>query len=35
MFYVVTLERQVDVEPRLFGPHLEDSIKQKVTTEVG
>jgi DNA-directed RNA polymerase subunit E'/Rpb7 len=34
MFYLVHLKRQVDVEPKMFGPHLEDSIKQKVITEV-
>eukprot|EP00892_Ulva_mutabilis_P003175 jgi/Ulvmu1/12859/UM098_0044.1 len=34
MFYLVDLTRQVDVEPKMFGPRLEDSIKQKVATEV-
>ena len=34
MFYIVPLERQVDVEPRMFGPGLENSIKQKVIREV-
>jgi len=34
MFYLVDLTRQVDVEPKMFGPRLEDSIKHKVATEV-
>jgi DNA-directed RNA polymerase subunit E'/Rpb7 len=34
MFYVITLDRQVDVEPRMFGPQLETSVKEKVRREV-
>jgi DNA-directed RNA polymerase subunit E'/Rpb7 len=34
MFYQVPLERQVDVEPRMFGPNLENNIKEKVRQQV-
>lgn len=30
----MTLERQVDVEPRMFGPQLEAQVKEKVRREV-
>ena len=34
MFYQVWLERQVDVEPRMFGPNLQTNIIEKVKREV-
>jgi DNA-directed RNA polymerase subunit E'/Rpb7 len=34
MFYVVTLHRQVDLEPRLFGANLHKAIEDKVISEV-
>eukprot|EP01025_Chloroclados_australasicus_P012023 TRINITY_DN15477_c0_g1_i1.p1 TRINITY_DN15477_c0_g1~~TRINITY_DN15477_c0_g1_i1.p1 ORF type:complete len:192 (-),score=10.36 TRINITY_DN15477_c0_g1_i1:513-1088(-) len=33
MFYVVNLERQVDVQPRMFGPSLRDNIMEQVRRE--
>lgn len=34
MFYLVHLERDVDLEPRMFGKNLVENLQDKVMTEV-
>ena len=34
MFYMVELEKDVDLEPRMFGTNVIDKLRDKVTAEV-
>jgi DNA-directed RNA polymerase subunit E'/Rpb7 len=34
MFYVVELEREVEIHPKDLGPHLRERIEQKLADEV-
>ena len=34
MFFHLNLYKDIEVEPRYFGPRLQEILKQKVTSEV-
>ena len=34
MFFHLQLDKDIEVEPRFFGPRLQEILKQKVTSEV-
>lgn len=34
MFFHLDLNKDIEIEPRFFGPRLQDILKQKVTSEV-
>ena len=34
MFFHLGLNKDIEVEPRYFGPRLQEILKQKVTSEV-
>ena len=34
MFFHLQLDKNIEVEPRFFGPRLQEILKQKVTSEV-
>ena len=34
MFFHLDLNKDIEIEPRFFGPRLQEILKQKVTSEV-
>ncbi len=34
MFFHLNLNKDIEIEPRFFGPRLQEILKQKVTSEV-
>ena len=34
MFFHLPLDKDIEVEPRFFGPRLQEILKQKITAEV-
>ena len=34
MFYALTLERELELAPRFFGPRMREVLQQKLVSEV-
>ena len=35
MFYLLTLEKELEIQPRFFGPRLREEIDRRLRQEVG